>query len=47
MAINLVVEVHWHTANSPILSTAITNERLKRAEYIFFTEYYLKVTPVN
>jgi hypothetical protein len=29
------------------LSNAITNERLKRAGYIFFTDYYLKVTPVN
>jgi hypothetical protein len=38
---------YWHTANSPILSTAITNERLRRAGYIFFTDYYLKVTPVN
>jgi hypothetical protein len=38
---------YWRTANSPILSTAITNERLKRAGYIFFTDYYLKVAPVN
>jgi hypothetical protein len=37
----------WPTAKSPILSTAITYERLKRAGYIFFTDYYLKVTPVN
>lgn len=38
---------YWHTANSPILSTSISNERLKRAGYIFFTDYYLKVAPVN
>jgi hypothetical protein len=38
---------YWHTANSWILSTTITNERLKRAGYLFFTDYYLQVTPVN
>ncbi|KAA6303280.1 MAG: Group II intron-encoded protein LtrA [Candidatus Ordinivivax streblomastigis] len=38
---------YWHTANSPILSTSISNERLKRAGYIFFTDYYIKVAPVN
>ncbi|GHS99116.1 group II intron reverse transcriptase/maturase [Bacteroidia bacterium] len=38
---------YWHTANSPILSTSISNERLKRAGYIFFTDYYSKVAPVN
>jgi group II intron reverse transcriptase/maturase len=38
---------YWHTANSPILSTSISNERLKRAGYIFFTDYYVKVAPVN
>ncbi|GHV54295.1 hypothetical protein FACS1894181_18190 [Bacteroidia bacterium] len=38
---------YWHTANSPILSTSISNERLKRAGYIFFTDYYFKVAPVN
>jgi group II intron reverse transcriptase/maturase len=38
---------YWHTANSPILSTSISNERLKRAGYIFFTDYYVKVSPVN
>jgi group II intron reverse transcriptase/maturase len=38
---------YWHIANSWILSTTITNERLKRAGYIFFTDYYLNVTPVN
>ncbi|GHV52507.1 hypothetical protein FACS1894181_15650 [Bacteroidia bacterium] len=38
---------YWHTANSPILSTSISNKRLKRAGYIFFTDYYSKVAPVN
>jgi group II intron reverse transcriptase/maturase len=38
---------YWRIAHSPILSTAITNERLKRAGYIFFTDYYLKVALVN
>jgi group II intron reverse transcriptase/maturase len=38
---------YWRIANSLILSTSITNERLKRAGYIFFTDYYLKVAPVN
>lgn len=34
---------YWHTANCPILSTSITNERLKQAGYIFFTDLYRKV----
>lgn len=34
---------YWHTANSPILSTSITNARLRQAGYIFFLDYYLKV----
>jgi group II intron reverse transcriptase/maturase len=38
---------YWHTANSPILSTSITNERLKQAGYIFFTDHYRKVNGVN
>jgi hypothetical protein len=38
---------YWHTANSPILSQTISNDRLKQAGYIFFTDYYLKVTPAN
>ena len=31
---------YWHTANSFILSRTITNERLRYAGYIFFSEYY-------
>jgi RNA-directed DNA polymerase len=38
---------YWHTANSPILNTSITNVRLKLAGYIFFTDYYLKVNGIN
>jgi group II intron reverse transcriptase/maturase len=38
---------YWHTANSWILSTTITDERLRRAGYIFLSDYYLKVAPVN
>jgi group II intron reverse transcriptase/maturase len=34
---------YWHTANSPILSTCVTNSRLKQAGYIFFTDYYNQV----
>ena len=38
---------YWHTANSPILSKSITNERLKQAGYIFFTDHYRKANGVN
>jgi group II intron reverse transcriptase/maturase len=38
---------YWHIANSPILNTSITNERLKQAGYIFFTDYYRIVNGVN
>jgi group II intron reverse transcriptase/maturase len=38
---------YWRTANSPILNTSITNERLKQAGYIFLTDYYRKVNGVN
>jgi RNA-directed DNA polymerase len=37
----------WHTANSPILSTSITNDRLKQAGYIFFSDYYRRVNGIN
>jgi group II intron reverse transcriptase/maturase len=37
---------YWHTAHSWILSVPITNERLKRAGYIFFSDYYQKVAPL-
>lgn len=34
---------YWRIAVSPILSTSITIDRLKRAGYIFFSDYYRKV----
>jgi RNA-directed DNA polymerase len=34
---------YWRIANSPILSKSVTNDRLKRAGYIFFADYYGKV----
>ena len=36
---------YWHIANSWILSTTITNDRLKRAGYIPFSDYYNTLTP--
>ena len=34
---------YWHTANSPIPTRTITNDRLQKAGYIFFSDYYRKV----
>lgn len=34
---------YWHIANSFILATTITTERLRLAGYVFLTEYYQKV----
>ena len=34
---------YWRTSKSPILSRSITNNRLKQAGYIFFTDYYKQV----
>ena len=34
---------YWHTAKSFILNTTITNERLRKAGYVFFADYYQKV----
>ncbi len=33
---------YWRTANSPILSTTLSNERFKRTGYISFQEYFLQ-----
>jgi len=33
----------WRTAGSPILNRTITIDRLRKAGYIFFTDYYRKV----
>ena len=38
---------YWHTAGSFILSTTITNERLRQAGYLFFTDYYRSLKVVN
>jgi RNA-directed DNA polymerase len=38
---------YWHIANSWILSTSVTNERLKQAGYIFLTDCYLNVRKLN
>ena len=35
---------YWHTANSPILSTAITNARLEKAGLISLSETYALVS---
>jgi len=34
---------YWHIANSFILSRSVTNDRLKQAGYIFFSDYYRSV----
>lgn len=36
---------YWRTANRPIMATSITNERLERAGYVFFSSYYANVRP--
>jgi group II intron reverse transcriptase/maturase len=38
---------YWHIANSFILSRTITNERLRKAGYVFLSEYYRMVRVVN
>ena len=34
---------YWHIANSYILSRTVTNERLRLAGYVFFSDYYRSV----
>jgi len=34
---------YWRTSKSPILTRSVTNERLKQAGYIFFSDYYKQV----
>ena len=34
---------YWRTAKSPVLSRSVTNDRLKQAGYIFFSDYYKQV----
>jgi group II intron reverse transcriptase/maturase len=38
---------YWHIANSWILSVSMTNERLRRAGYIFLSDYYKTVAPLH
>jgi group II intron reverse transcriptase/maturase len=38
---------YWRIAGSFILSTSITNDRLKAAGYVFLSDYYRKVRIVN
>ena len=38
---------YWHTANSPILASSVTSDRLKLAGYIFFSDYYRAVKCIN
>ena len=38
---------YWHTANSPILTRSITNERLNLSGYVFFSNRYSLVNGVN
>ena len=35
---------YWHTAESYILATTLTNDRLLKAGYIFLSDYYKKVS---
>lgn len=34
---------YWRTSKSPILQRSVTNERLKQAGYIYFSDYYKQV----
>lgn len=34
---------YWYTANSYILATSLTNDRLRQAGYVFLSDYYKKV----
>jgi group II intron reverse transcriptase/maturase len=38
---------YWHIANSWILSTSVTNERLKQAGYVFLMDCYLNARKLN
>jgi RNA-directed DNA polymerase len=38
---------YWHIANSYILSRTVTNERLRLAGYVFFSDYYRNVRVIN
>ena len=38
---------YWHIANSWVLSTSVTNERLKQAGYVSLTDCYLNARKLN
>jgi len=38
---------YWHIANSWILSTSVTNNRLRQAGYVFLTDCYLNARKLN
>lgn len=38
---------YWHTANSFILNTTITTDRLRQSGYIFLSDYYQKVRTIT
>jgi len=38
---------YWHTANSPILASSVTSNRLRIAGFIFFSDYYRLVNGAN
>lgn len=38
---------YWHIAKSWVLSTSVTNERLREAGYLFLTDYYLNARKLN
>ena len=38
---------YWNVAKSQILTTSVTNERLKQAGYMFLTDWYLNVRKLN
>lgn len=38
---------YWHIAKSWILSTSVTNERMKQAGYVFLTDCYLNARKLN
>jgi RNA-directed DNA polymerase len=36
---------YWRISNSPIMSRSLTNDNLKKRNYIFFSDYYKHVNP--
>ena len=38
---------YWRISNSPIMSRSLTNDNLKKRNYIFFSDYYSHVNSIN